>query len=1081
MKSFKIYLNNVRGIKSKEASYNEIIEHVNPHIIGLVETHLGKEVIETNGYSYIYNNNKKGKGGIAIGVKSNMLHLIKELKRSTKEYETMWIIISNNKVKIRIGILYAPQETVNKSAIESMYNEITEQRMEAEKEKEIFLVMGDFNCKIGKKIKGNNPKISKYGNNLINLTKENKLRILNCHKACKGIWTRIEGNQKSVIDYIMVGKENEKNIKEITIDEGKHITPFHIVNNRTIYSDHCAIVCEANWYIESKDTEKTLKIINKKSLEKFKQKTNKGELTKIANSKGSIKYIYKRWQSQINKIIKENISEKNIKKEKYQTKKIRKLYKLKREIKIKYLKENFKLELYQIQNEIIKKCIREEERKNKKELINKEISRIEKEGGMASEAFWKFKKRMDNKIKQNEIANGMKNKNNVLITDNEEIKGIFSEFYENLFKVEDNDTQATTWNKHMMTMIEKLSTFESEQTQQEYTKDEIQEKIKSLKKKRTNDTQGWNNILIKNAGEDVINSIAILFKKIDKQSKIPDEWEEIIIKSIYKNKGEKSDMENRRGLFMTSVISKLYEKVKFDRNSTKINEGTNKYQCGGVKGKSTIDHIITLNEIINYNKYLNKETYILFADAYKCFDKLNLENCIIDLYEIVGAKEAIKIYRLNEKGRAKIHTPIGETNMIKANNIVRQGTLAGPKLCGINTGKVNENGRKCITKIGQKTNIEMCTFVDDINYATSEKNQLCKAVENLKMMEKQKGYTFNIGKEKTAILIVNKKKNKKYEIDVKVKKGNIEITNEYKYLGEWYDEKGSHATSIKMRRKKVQLYITQTKVYGNENIIGKYALTTRIKIYKTVVRPTIFHNIEGWSIINKKNIEELENIQANILKKVCDMRVTTSYLGLLSELDIWPVKKHIEYKKLILFHNIITSKNNRALKEIIEDELEYTWPGCWIESIKLICNEYKINIEEIKNYSKQKLKNQLKEIIKEQLNAEIKDMTKNKTKLRFIKEFSTKTYLKKLEYQDSIIMLKTRLNMIEVKHNFKSLFAENLKCNICNMEDTTEHLLNCISKSGLTEEDIITQNKEVVNIIKTNIKERKKQGYIVTI
>ena len=90
----------------------------------------------------------------------------------------------------------------------------------------------------------------------------------------------------------------------------------------------------------------------------------------------------------------------------------------------------------------------------------------------------------------------------------------------------------------------------------------------------------------------------------------------------------------------------------------------------------------------------------------------------------------------------------GETNVINANNIVRQGTLAGPKLCGINTGKVNENGRKCITKIGP--NIEMCTFVGDINYATSEENQLSKAVENLKMMEIQKGYTFNIGKEKNS-------------------------------------------------------------------------------------------------------------------------------------------------------------------------------------------------------------------------------------------------------------------------------------------------------------------------------------------
>ena len=120
-------------------------------------------------------------------------------------------------------------------------------------------------------------------------------------------------------------------------------------------------------------------------------------------------------------------------------------------------------------------------------------------------------------------------------------------------------------------------------------------------------------------------------------------------------------MENRRGLFITSVISKVYEKIKLDRNCQQNSSKTDKYQSGGVKGKSTIDNIIILNEVIAYNKYLNKETYVLFADAYKCFDKLNLENCIIDLYEIVGAKEAIDIYKLNEKGKAKIHTPVGIT------------------------------------------------------------------------------------------------------------------------------------------------------------------------------------------------------------------------------------------------------------------------------------------------------------------------------------------------------------------------------------------------------------------------------------
>lgn len=52
-----------------------------------------------------------------------------------------------------------------------MYNEIVDQRIEAEKRKEIFIVMGDLNCKIGEKIIGNKQTVSKYGNNLITLTK----------------------------------------------------------------------------------------------------------------------------------------------------------------------------------------------------------------------------------------------------------------------------------------------------------------------------------------------------------------------------------------------------------------------------------------------------------------------------------------------------------------------------------------------------------------------------------------------------------------------------------------------------------------------------------------------------------------------------------------------------------------------------------------------------------------------------------------------------------------------------------------------------------------------------------------------
>ena len=95
-------------------------------------------------------------------------------------------------------------------------------------------------------------------------------------------------------------------------------------------------------------------------------------------------------------------------------------------------------------------------------------------------------------------------------------------------------------------------------------------------------------------------------------------------------------MENRRGLFITNVIGKLFEKVKLIDQREVIEEKISKYQTGGIKGKSTADNIMALNAIIDYNNLINSETYIFFADAYKCFDKLDLKVSIIDLYMILG-------------------------------------------------------------------------------------------------------------------------------------------------------------------------------------------------------------------------------------------------------------------------------------------------------------------------------------------------------------------------------------------------------------------------------------------------------------
>ena len=130
--------------------------------------------------------------------------------------------------------------------------------------------------------------------------------------------------------------------------------------------------------------------------------------------------------------------------------------------------------------------------------------------------------------------------------------------------------------------------------------------------------------------------------------------------------------------------------------------------------------------------------------------------------------------------------------------------------------------------------------------------------------------------------------------------GKIETIKEYKYLGEWYNEKGNHSTTISKRKEKINYYIKQIKYYGNEYKIGKYAMMTRLKIYKSVIIPAIYHNIETWSKITKSEKKEIESMQEKIVKAMFEQKQSTPYFGLLAEIGIWTVEQQMEYKQIML-------------------------------------------------------------------------------------------------------------------------------------------------------------------------------------
>ena len=167
-----------------------------------------------------------------------------------------------------------------------------------------------------------------------------------------------------------------------------------------------------------------------------------------------------------------------------------------------------------------------------------------------------------------------------------------------------------------------------------------------------------------------------------------------------------------------------------------------KAQNGGQKGRGTIDNWIVLMALIDEGKRLKKPVYIFFADLVKCFDRLWLKDCVVDLHECgMRERDAAMVYKLNQEANFCVDTPGGKTDEITVKEIVKQGTVFGPKLCCASTGKINQDLDQQEV-IYPSVTLQAVMFMDDI-FGGGAKAFVEAVMKNCKMKETEKLWEFS--------------------------------------------------------------------------------------------------------------------------------------------------------------------------------------------------------------------------------------------------------------------------------------------------------------------------------------------------
>ena len=350
--------------------------------------------------------------------------------------------------------------------------------------------------------------------------------------------------------------------------------------------------------------------------------------------------------------------------------------------------EKSRVELDNVENELAEKCAQ----KNY-ELIKGEIENIDcEEGGLNSGNLWKLKKKLSPKCRDPPTA--MLDQNGNLLTSEQAIETLAVETYRKRLE----NRQIKEELKHIQTEKEELCKLRLEiagrRKTPPWTMTDLEAVLNYLKKNKSRDPFGYANDIFKNdvAGDDLKEAILVLVNRIKDEQVFPEALEICDISSIYKNKGDRNNFDNYRGIFRVPILRSILDRLIYNDEYPKMDENLSDSNVGASKGRNIRDNIFVLNAI--NNSVINgdaKPVDVGLFDVEKCFDALWMEECINDAYDAgLDNDKLVLLFLENQHAKIAVKTTQGKSERISIRNVIMQGTVWGSLLCTASMDKLGQ-------------------------------------------------------------------------------------------------------------------------------------------------------------------------------------------------------------------------------------------------------------------------------------------------------------------------------------------------------------------------------------------------------
>ncbi len=213
------------------------------------------------------------------------------------------------------------------------------------------------------------------------------------------------------------------------------------------------------------------------------------------------------------------------------------------------------------------------------------------------------------------------------------------------------------------------------------TLDEVRRAIMKLKNNKAAGCDSISAELLKFAIGPISVALHELFQKVWASGRVPSEWKEGIIVSLYKGKGKKSECCNYRPITLLSVPGKVFAHVLLARIEPLLVSRRRPQQSGFTAGRSTADAILALRLLSEIHREFNRPLYVAYLDLKSAFDSVDRTALWKAMQKVGVAPFLLKLIEdLHSGTKARIRLGKHMSDSFHTNSGVRQGCILAPAL-----------------------------------------------------------------------------------------------------------------------------------------------------------------------------------------------------------------------------------------------------------------------------------------------------------------------------------------------------------------------------------------------------------------